>query len=179
MICNFQSLPDCWTVNRFSNDYNMVNPSDGDHKACEKFQSCSTFHIASSVFSCIFLITFTKFTVEMSILWGILMLFGHQNYAGTPSAATQFWAVFFPFIGLDFKPKCYDLVFSMVNTIRADVLTTLIHNCSHQLMTAVSWVSSLSEVAKMLVGGAVGSCQGWRERAFTYTIEGMCMDDPR
>ena len=53
------------------------------------------------------------------------MLFGHHNYTGTPSAATQFWAVFFPFIGLDFKPKCYDLVFSMVNTIRADVLTQL------------------------------------------------------
>ena len=53
------------------------------------------------------------------------MLFGHHNYTGTPSAATQFWAVFFPFIGLDFKPKCYDLVFSTVNTIRADVLTQL------------------------------------------------------
>ena len=75
----------------------------------------------------------------------------------------------------------------MVNTIRADVLTTLIDYCSHQLMTAVSWVSSLSKVAKMLVGGAVGSCQGWRERAFTYTVgrtfsytvDGMCMDDDR
>ena len=33
--------------------------------------------------------------------------------------------VFFPFIGLDFKPKFYDLVFSKVNTIRADVLTQL------------------------------------------------------
>ena len=53
------------------------------------------------------------------------MLFGHHNYTGTPSAATQFWAVFFPFIGLDFKPKCYGLVFSTVNTIRADLLTQL------------------------------------------------------
>ena len=53
------------------------------------------------------------------------MLFGHHNYTGTPSEATQFLTVFFPFIGLDFKPKWYDLVFSMVNTIRADVLTQL------------------------------------------------------
>jgi hypothetical protein len=32
-----------------------------------------------------------------------LMLFGHHNYTGTPSAAKHFLAVFFPFIGLDFK----------------------------------------------------------------------------
>ena len=40
-------------------------------------------------------------------------------------------------------------------------------------------VLPLSEIAKMLIGGAVGSARGGSERAFTYTVEGMCMDDPR
>ena len=40
-------------------------------------------------------------------------------------------------------------------------------------------VLPLSEIAKMLIGGAIGSARGGSERAFTYTVEGMCMDDPR
>ena len=39
-------------------------------------------------------------------------------------------------------------------------------------------VLPLSEIAKMLIGGAVGSARGGSERAFTYTVEGMCMDNP-
>ena len=38
---------------------------------------------------------------------------GNHNYTGTPSAGTQFWVVFFLFIGHDCKPK---LVFSKVST---------------------------------------------------------------
>ena len=50
------------------------------------------------------------------------MVPGHHNCTCTPSGAIQFCFVFFLFVGLDFKPKCYELVFSKVSTIRAYVL---------------------------------------------------------
>ena len=36
-------------------------------------------------------------------------------------------------------------------------------------------VLPLSEIVKMLIGGAVGSARGGSERAFTYTVEGVCI----
>ena len=42
MICNCQSLPDCWTVNTFSNDYNMVNASENSVMVITKLMKSSS-----------------------------------------------------------------------------------------------------------------------------------------